>query len=85
MEEKIPLKSMKETFEDKSIVSFLDDEGFKVFEKGEGAPTYYNSGKVKSGVFDLTLMSGTYMIVMDNQYSYVSTKNVQLQAAADCV
>ena len=25
MEEKIPLKSMKETFEDKSIVSFLDD------------------------------------------------------------
>ena len=25
MEEKIPLKSMKETFEDKSVVSFLDD------------------------------------------------------------
>src|SRR3990172_2163381 len=25
MEEKIPLKSMKKTFEDKSVVSFLDD------------------------------------------------------------
>lgn len=66
-------------------VYILSEDNFKSFEKGQNVPTYYNSDKVESGIFDVTLTAGKYYIVMDNRYSIFSSKNVQLQAAWTCV
>lgn len=69
---------------DNIIVYVLDENRFKQYEDGQNTSTYYNSNKVKSGIFDVTLSSGNYYIVMSNTYSDFSTKTVQLQAAASC-
>ena len=65
-------------------VYFLDENQYKKYENGQSASTYYNSGKVESGVFDVTVNPGKYYIVLDNKYSDFSTKTVQLQVAASC-
>jgi len=69
---------------DNIIVFFLDEDEFKKYESGQTASVYYNSGKVESGVFDLTVNPGKYYIVMSNTYSDFSTKTVQLQVAGFC-
>jgi len=69
---------------DNIIVYVFDKSEFKQYEEGQNTSTYYNSDKVESGIFDVTLSSGTYYIVMSNTYSEFSTKTVQLQAAASC-
>ena len=67
------------------IVLVLDDYNFNKFENDESVSTFYDSSKVKSGAFDLTLESGDYYIVMSNQYSMISTKTIEFQAASFCV
>lgn len=67
------------------IVLVLDDYNFNKFENGELVSSFYDGGKVKSGAFNLTLQAGDYYIVMSNQYSMISTKTVQFQAASLCV
>lgn len=66
------------------IVFILDKDNFREFENGNDASTYYNSNKIESGNFDVTLSSGEYYVVMSNEYSTFSTKTVQLQLAANC-
>jgi len=66
------------------VIFIVDENNFREFEKGNDASTYYNSNKVESGNFDVTLSAGKYYIVMSNEYSTFSTKTVQLQAAASC-
>ena len=66
------------------IVFIVDENNFKEFEKGNDASTYYNSNKVESDNFDVTLSAGKYYLIMSNEYSTFSTKTVQLQAAASC-
>ncbi|MEX2059891.1 MAG: LEA type 2 family protein, partial [Nitrosopumilaceae archaeon] len=63
---------------DDIIVYILDENQFNLFDRGESASTYYNSGKVGYDTFDLTLNPGTYYIVMSNTYSIFSTKTVEL-------
>ena len=70
---------------DDIIVMVMDDYNFNKFENNQSAISFFDSGKVKSGEFDLLLQSGDYYIVMSNQYSLLSTKTVQLQAATLCV
>ncbi|QLH06076.1 LEA type 2 family protein [Nitrosopumilus ureiphilus] len=70
---------------DDIIVLVLDDMNFEKFENDQYFTSFYDSGKVKSGAFDLTLESGDYSIVMSNQYSMISTKTVQFQAVSLCV
>ena len=67
------------------VVLVLDDYNFNKFENDELVSSFYDSGKVNSGTFDLTLESGDYYIVMSNQYSMISTKTVEFQAASLCV
>lgn len=67
------------------VVLVLDDYNFYKFENDELVSSFYDSGKVNSGTFDLTLESGDYYIVMSNQYSMISTKTVEFQAASLCV
>jgi len=70
---------------DDIIVLVMDDYNFNKFENNQSVLSFFDSGKVKSGEFDLLLESGDYYIVMSNQYSLLSTKTVQLQAATLCV
>lgn len=70
---------------DDIIVMIFDDYNFNKFENNQSVLSFFDSGKVKSGEFDLLLESGDYYIVMSNQYSLLSTKTVQLQAATLCV
>lgn len=70
---------------DDILVMILDDSNFDKFENGMIVSSFYDSGKVKSDVFDVTLDAGEYFIVMSNQYSLISTKTVQFQAASLCV
>jgi len=67
------------------IVLVLDDYNFNKFENEEFISSFYDSSKVKSGAFDLTLESGDYYIIMSNQYSVISTKTVEFQAASLCI
>ena len=70
---------------DNIIVYVIDDENFDRFENDRNMSTFYNGGKVKSGMFDVTLSEGEYYIVMSNTYSSFSTKTVQFQAASICM
>ena len=67
------------------VVLVLDDYNFSKFENDQYFISFYDSGKVRSGVFNLTLEDGDYYIIMSNQYSVISTKTVQFQAASLCV
>ena len=66
------------------IVFIVDEDGFNKFENNENTSTYYQSNKVESGNFEVTLPEGRYYIVMSNEYSNFSTKTVQLQVASTC-
>lgn len=68
-----------------NIVTFvLDQSNFQVLQNQQGFHSYYNSGKVASGSFSLTLQPGTYYIVLSNTYSSFSTKTVSIQAYYTC-
>ncbi len=69
---------------DNIIVYIFDEDEYNKFDQGEDSLVQYQSGKVESGTFDLTLDPGTYYITMSNTYSSFSTKTVALQAAALC-
>lgn len=59
----------------------LDEDGLANFKNGHTTRTYYNSGKVtqaKIGVVGLS--PGTYYIVLDNRFSLITPKAVQIQA-----
>jgi len=70
---------------DDIIVLVVDDSNFDRFENDMVITSLYDSGKTKSGEFDLILEAGDYYIVMSNQYSLFSTKTVQFQAASLCL
>ncbi len=67
-----------------NIMVYIVDDDFRKYENDQDFQVYYQSGKVEADVFDRTLNSGTYYIIMSNTYSDFSTKTVQLQAAAAC-
>ena len=73
------------TLGDNIIVFVLDEDNFKKYEMGATVSTYYNSGKIESDMFKISLNPGTYYIVMSNTYSDFSTKTVQLQATSSCI
>jgi hypothetical protein len=57
-------------------VFILDEDGFENWRNGHRAPTYYNSGRVTVGRFDVRLRPGKYFLVMSNTFSAVSNKVV---------
>ncbi|MDE1726272.1 MAG: hypothetical protein KGH89_03295 [Thaumarchaeota archaeon] len=68
-----------------NIVTYvLDQAGFNQFQAGNSASTYYNSGKISSGSFHVSLGTGTYYIILSNTYSIISTKTVDVQAYYSC-
>jgi hypothetical protein len=57
-------------------VFIFDEDGFENWRNGHRAPTYYNSGRVTVGRFDVRLRPGKYFLVMNNKFSAVSNKVV---------
>lgn len=66
------------------IAYVMDQSSFSQYSSGSSASTYYNSGKVSSASFHISLGSGTYYIVLSNTYSMLSTKTVDIQAYYSC-
>ncbi len=64
------------------IVCFiLDEDGFTNFKNGHPSSTYYNSGKVTQAKIQArNLSAGTYYIILDNRFSLLTPKAVQIQA-----
>jgi hypothetical protein len=59
----------------------LDEDGFANFKNGHPARTYYSSGKVTQAKIEArNLSSGTYYIMLDNRFSLLTPKAVQIQA-----
>jgi hypothetical protein len=59
----------------------LDEDGFTNFQNGHGSGTYYNSGKVTTArIQAANLPAGTYYLVLDNRFSLLTPKAVQIQA-----
>lgn len=69
---------------DNIIVYIMDSSGFRQFQSGISANTYYNSGKVASGTLNIGLSSGQYYLILSNAYSTISTKNVSVQVSYTC-
>jgi len=57
-------------------VFILDEDGFENWRNGHRAPTFYISGRVTVGRFDVRLRPGKYFLVMSNTFSAVSNKVV---------
>ncbi len=66
------------------ITMVLDQNNFQLMTSNQQISAYYDSGKVSSGSFNLTLPPGQYYIVLSNTYSSFSTKTVSMQAYASC-
>lgn len=60
----------------------LDEDGFVNFENGHPARTYFNSGKVTQSKIGAVLppTPGTYYMVLDNRFSLITPKAVQIDA-----
>jgi len=65
-------------------VYLLNQNQFNGYQNGENVSTFYNSGKVEFGTFDVTLNPDDYYIIMSNHHSTFSTKTVQLEVAGSC-
>jgi hypothetical protein len=59
----------------------LDEDGLANLKNGHPANTYFNSGKVtQAKIGAANLPPGTYYIVLDNSFSLLTPKAVQIQA-----
>jgi len=65
-------------------VYLLNQNQFNGYKNNESVSTYYNSGKVEYGTFDVTVNADKYYVIMSNIFSSFSTKTVQLEVAANC-
>ena len=64
-------------------VFVLPEDDFVNWQNRHAARTYYKSGKVTVGKFSVTLPSdaGTYYLVLDNRFSLLSKKEVEVKGA----
>lgn len=63
------------------VCYILDDDGFANFKNGHAARAYFNSGKMTQGpIAGANLPAGTYYLVLDNRYSLITPKAVQINA-----
>ncbi|HEU4593943.1 MAG TPA: hypothetical protein VFS10_02160 [Pyrinomonadaceae bacterium] len=60
-------------------VFILDEDGFENWRNGHRVGTYYNSGRITVGRFDVNLRPGKYFLVMNNKFSAVSNKVVSFE------
>ncbi len=76
--------SAEATLGDNILVYVVDKNNFNNFQNSQSAQSYYDSGKVPAGSFNLNLQSGVYYIILSNTYSAISTKTVSITASYTC-
>ena len=64
------------------IVYILDEDGFTISKMGHPASTFYNSGKVTTASISAVLPTAptSYYLVLDNRFSLLTPKAVQMSA-----
>jgi hypothetical protein len=63
------------------VCYILDEDSFTNLQNGHQARTYYNSGKVTTArIQAANLPAGTYYLMLDNRFSLMTPKAVQIQA-----
>jgi hypothetical protein len=64
------------------IVCVMDEDGFTNFKNGHPASTFYNSGKVTTAAINAALpnTATSYYILMDNRFSLLTPKALQINA-----
>jgi hypothetical protein len=64
------------------IVCILDEDGFVNFKNGHPARTFYNSGKVTTASISAVIPNAptSYYLVLDNRFSLLTPKAVQMNA-----
>ena len=78
------IKKIHHTIRYELLKFFLNQNQFNGYKNNESVSTYYNSGKVEYGTFDVTVNADKYYVIMSNTFSSFSTKTVQLEVAANC-
>jgi len=64
----------------------LDEDGFVNLKNGHPATTFFNSGKVTQSKIGAVLASpGTYYLMLDNRFSAITPKAVQIDATISYV
>ena len=63
-------------------VYLMSADGFVNFQNGHSPQTYYSSGKLTQGSFDVPLPDGggTYYMVFSNRFGLLATKTVQVSS-----
>jgi hypothetical protein len=59
-------------------IFIMDADGFTNYKNGNTAQTFYNSGRVTVGNFKVVLPRGVYYFVLNNKFSWLSSKAVQI-------
>jgi hypothetical protein len=63
------------------VCYILDEDGLVNFKNGHPTRTFFNSGKVTTAkIGAVNLAPGTYYLVLDNRYSILTPKAVQITA-----
>jgi hypothetical protein len=63
------------------VCYILDDDDFVNFKNGHAVSAYFNSQKMTQGpIAAANLPAGTYYLVLDNRYSLITPKAVQIVA-----
>jgi hypothetical protein len=63
------------------VCYILDNDGLANLKNGHQARAYFNSGKVTQATINVALsMSGVYNLVLDNRFSLLTPKAVQIDA-----
>lgn len=62
------------------ICYILDNDGLVNFKNGHPAQTFFNSGKITQSRIGAVLPPGTFYLVLDNRYSLITPKAVQIDA-----
>jgi hypothetical protein len=67
------------------ICYILDDDGLVNFKNGHATRTFFNSGKMTQAGIGAVLAPGTFYLVLDNRYSLITPKAVEINATLSYV
>lgn len=59
-------------------VFVLDEKNFYLFQNGKSFFSYYSSGRVSDGGFNMQLKNGKYFLVVSNTFSIITGKDVKI-------
>lgn len=64
-------------------VFIVDAENYRLVESGEPFRSFYNSGKVSTGSIDIQLPQGTFYVVFNNKFSFLTNKAISAEISLE--